>query len=195
MKTSSEINYENASAAGLLKTRESLFYMHALNKGDGVPSAFLSSLNFVCSSSALYNTFMYDVPNSCAQCALVGKNSSRRPNKNGTSRVIYRDNYHAAAIAPATRAFLSIVSISLWRHIFIHPGDMSAPLNCMRYFTANVIICCLGNLLTRTGMVLFVYLKLYGASVRGFIRRPIKRNALIQCTDVYCFRFGFTRKN
>lgn len=91
------------------------------------------------------------------------KNSSRRPNKIGTSRVIYRDNYHAAAIPPARslRGFsLNCLSISLWRHIYPPEGFVRSAK--LRYFTANVIICCQGNLLTCTGMVSFVYLKLYG---------------------------------
>jgi hypothetical protein len=93
------------------------------------------------------------------------KNSSRRPNKNGTSRVIYRDNYHAAAIPRSLqpRGFsLNCLSISLWRHIYSPKGFVRSAK--LPYFTAifhahwNGLVC---------------YLKLCGARpialFRGFI--------------------------
>jgi hypothetical protein len=78
---------------------------------------------------------------------------------------------------------LNCLSISLWRHIFIHPRDLSARLNChiSLPYPRNYLLP--GNLLTRTGTGLFVIWSSVGHGNRfisGFHPGQLNGLALIQ---------------
>ena len=80
-------------------------------------------------SCIMFLTRVHNARPAVGRRGALRKNSSRRPNKNGTSRVIYRDNYHAAAIPRRLAqfasalygrvAFLSIVSLFRFGGIYL----------------------------------------------------------------------------